>query len=895
MPEDDTDAEPSREHQKIFGKHKWRERLFSREKVPKVEAKVDTAVSDFLHGTNTNVDAPRLNTESASRWPPATELLSRHGRTQEIVPRPSSQQSGQPLQIRRQKRRTEGLVVRFADTAPEIIGEGGDDADLPARDVLKSRMHTKPIAHPAQDVHSGQDGAFRQLLQPHKGSEPPRRVSIQRVPTGFDGRKQPGDSDEHDEDTNADNVALTGVDEPQRETITETVIRTPGARKPVPSGLDKKLSQNGSSATSSRMEPRSPEEDRDSTSHKPSLLQAQAGKLNAEHQHSLKATAKPQSLRLSQSSHNTGSVPSSLMPGTPVPLLRDTPDLTAADVRPYINKRPSDSNNIVESTSKMHNNDPVDDFGIRVQHLDSVFQLSAATIQPLMDVSLVDWLRASIWWFLKGRGALESAARTRLSSSISSDNEGDDEIPQATKQAHVDLAKSWWITNKVIPDHPESNDSIQRDVKSTRDINVLQVSQLMQLHQTILMNMRTLAISTKKNRLLPSPSLLIRGADTRIWIEYPKFNPAVSAMLSGTITSTMTVASLGSSRPFLGILLGDTNRHFSFGRMFVDVSLISEDEGLGGNGFECVLSIIRERKESRVEITILSQDGKINLHVQSDKKEGLIWDDVQWKVKSHSLRICLSRDLDIAVRLSDSDFKTLWGIHNYTRQIEKEWQPQEDEEVVFDDVIKQLQHISPPRSSGSFPVEPLKRCKIRLFEKKLLITGGAGERKAHNGHRLVITTPPGIKILSSINRDIGRESPILFSYLRGEDGAPALLLKVAEGSIQSSIVMTFQDVSNRAELHSLLNGLFICDNESILGKSTLKDFTISESAVDSASPAPTLELPSDVQWQNLKIIGEDSEGGIHEVGNAIFSEHLRICVDCNYGTITDRVNVGKKA
>ncbi len=99
----------------------------------------------FLHGPSdkltfatpnpTSTHPPsltRIDTSSASRWPTAAEVQSS---------RRSRRRSTSP------KRSKKGLVVRFTDAQPEIIGEGGDEAELPTI-TLRQRAHTHPSSRP---------------------------------------------------------------------------------------------------------------------------------------------------------------------------------------------------------------------------------------------------------------------------------------------------------------------------------------------------------------------------------------------------------------------------------------------------------------------------------------------------------------------------------------------------------------------------------------------------------------------------------------------------------------------------------------------------------------------------------------------------------------------------
>ena len=906
MPNDD--AEASRDHHKLLGRPKWRERFFSRDKVPKAEGRFDTDVSDFLHGTNVDVEAPHhIDSHLALHWPSAAQNKVRNTEIQQMVSKPSIQQSDPRLPLRKKKRNTEGLSVRFTTSPPEIIGEGGDEAEMPPIEISTSRTHSTTIPQPGQNVPQIQANHDENLLQPSIDSDRARRTSIQRVPTGLDIRKQPGNpmsvtqvpgmkptspcvSSETCQDTSARSLSLKS----------DAVVSTGSTSSKEMSFLE----IQGCRTIVDSLEDAGGED-----SDKFSLLQPDVGVAGSEagnyisllpdpqSAHSSQDTTSPDSLPhyMSQSANSVDFIPLYHASEAAIEAQSCSPDSIARPMAHVTSQHSSDDGQADKHISEIVDEDPMNDIYIHAQQFNNVFQLCAAAVKPIADVPLLYWLRAGIWWFLKGRGGLERVVRTRSSSSLPppGTDEGTD-YSQSTNQAYIDLAKSVWIAKEVVPQCREIHELIPQHAILSTSSNESGLSQLLRIHHAILKSMRALAVSMKKNQLLPPPPLLVQGYDINVWVSHTSLTHMIAPAMQGKVSRKPVADSWPIPDPFFEILLGDTKRHFSFGRMFVDVVAISESMELGGDASTCLLSVTRGRTESQIEILILSQDGQLNLHIQSDKNRGLTWDDVHWKAKSKGLRIHLTPHLDIAVQFSDSNFKTLRGIHDYIREVELKWQPLDDEHVVFDEVVKRFQYLGSPRHSGGFPADLLERCEIRLFEKKIIISGRTIDRRYHSGHRLVIKTPPETKSLNCIDRCMGQESPILFSYLRGDEGAPALLLKTSDDSFKSSMIMTFQDVATRAELHSLLNGLFICENESIVGKIPLKGLKVSASPSDLDSVSQILEFPSDIIWQQLKIIDCETQENSHNQGGSIVSEHLRICVDCNYGTIADRINLGTK-
>src|SRR6266566_4745972 len=126
------------------------EKLFGRERKTSNEARDQTGgdLNDFLRGPSDSLKvahaAPpmlaKLDTRSATRYPNALSVQN------------SSQQS-LPLRPRSHTpnaRGKKGLRVRFVDTFPEIIGEGGDESEIPVVEIGKRKRAKSAPAPPPQ-------------------------------------------------------------------------------------------------------------------------------------------------------------------------------------------------------------------------------------------------------------------------------------------------------------------------------------------------------------------------------------------------------------------------------------------------------------------------------------------------------------------------------------------------------------------------------------------------------------------------------------------------------------------------------------------------------------------------------------------------------------------------
>ena len=914
MPDDGLGSELSRE-QTVLGSNKWRGKLFYKasqlskgiEKLRKDDGRSsktdDDGVSDFLHGAEQKpLQKPRIDTTIAPRWPAAVYADLFDESPASTNSRPSTAQSSRslPVIIQRKRRNAKHLHVTFTNTQPDIIGEGGDEAELPAREVFSSWQNAATEKLPdAAQTFTRTESQSRPPFQALK-SPPPfdddidfRKPLLRRVQTGADHLSPPLDLElrrrsmeieegtaqlHHRKEVGSGTSSVPHNEDTQRQT---TPILESNPPRPPPHRSSPHLR---SSSELSRFDPLPP---------KPASPRREE-------------VPKPQPYA-SSSPHVA---PSSLT-STPTPQIPDIPtrapppdDLhlppapssssTVGSEHAYWNtlspfndtltqRRPSPTRSVFDDgLTNAKEDESQDEFYARMQHLRGVFRLAAETSQATAQKATEYWLRASTWWFLKGRSALEASARQSQNKTPRLDGM---ELPLQIKQSYVDLAKAWWIVEEVIPDGSLGLEESSHS-GAINAIDGLDPPRIQQVYKSLRASMRALMLSMKKNRLLPPHSLLVQGVDTTIWITYPALPPGLLALVADLDPRSLIKRTSSGYEPFFGIFVGDTERHFSYGRMFVDTEIVSEDESSDDLQFPCILSIIRERTNSDLEITIASQDGQVNLHIQADKKRGPTWSDIHWKIKSHSMRINLTRDLDLTVRFWESDFKTLWGIHDYTRRVDQELKPKDTEEMVFNDTVTMFQYIPPTGSSGTFPSNPIKRCKVRLFEKRIHIPDGSGHRQLHDGYRMLVVTPPGVKSLSSLNRSFGLKQPILFNYLRGENNAPALLFHMRDEGVKSSMVLTFHEVLKRTELHMLLNGSFVGTNEWSSEEITLQDFSIAPLAAASSSK---LTLAPGVNWHHVRVIQEQDTTDDPDEAS---SDQLRITMTSNLGTITEHINVG---
>jgi len=123
-------------------KSKWGKLLKHSDSDSKQKFRLNDDVQDFLKpstekysglGTRPNA-SPKIDPTFAQRWPDAAELR-RASEANTFVPSPL------PAASSGRARRRKGLVVRFVQTAPDIIGHGGDETETPTVEVSRQRAN----------------------------------------------------------------------------------------------------------------------------------------------------------------------------------------------------------------------------------------------------------------------------------------------------------------------------------------------------------------------------------------------------------------------------------------------------------------------------------------------------------------------------------------------------------------------------------------------------------------------------------------------------------------------------------------------------------------------------------------------------------------------------------
>ncbi|KAL8983883.1 MAG: hypothetical protein Q9205_002000 [Flavoplaca limonia] len=800
---------------------------------------------------------------------------------------PSTSPETSPLGIRRKPPRKPNLHVAFATTAPVIIGEGGDEAMLPALDVLsypercaQSPAKTLRKTHPTADVSDRaetQDAAVN-------GSRP---RGLQRRSTGLQ------DSDPEinlgqkllstDRRPDGDGESMNSLQVGAGNQILGSPSRLPARGSPRFDVVFTRHEENDAQELADIDPIR-----RDSSS----LQEGQPHLLNpaTSFANSLTPSPTPPSPRRSDKSPERG------YPFPVAPTVKEEPALILAKQGSRSTQQQSqvvspshtpDGRGLsLRTIAKGFGEDALQDFAARVQPFGNVFLIG---LDARTEPGLARWVTAASWWFIKGRSGLEVSVRS-VGKTASTDNTMSMEISPLLKQAYVDLAKAWWITSEIAPKRfPEVKNLGNKDPIPISSIMQSffdrRTAELIQRHLSIVSNLRALAMSMKRNNRMPPSGLELQGSDVRIFLPYPSFSPGVARLLSSERSRVVADDEGIEESSFFPMPISDTESHFNYGRMFVEV-VLDHTKPESQIRISCLLSVLRKKVDRDITVVIASQDDQVHLVIQPDVNQRLSWRDVHWMTQNRCIEIDLRADLDLRVHFDERDFKTIWGIHDYIRTVQKGSQASKTEILVYEDTLASFQYFEQSKTAAHFPPEVIEGCILRLFECFCVVTEASGERRLHDGFRVMVVTPRSLKTLSSVSHFLGQQKPIVFSYLRDGQGAPAILLRTSKSSRDPSMVLSFQNQAERDFLHTLLSGTRLsagerCSNDLGLESLRVKLGTGEEQSVD--QDVGGLES---YRWKNVRILGQDPPH------TAIGGPQVRIWAESQSGCFVDRVNLG---
>lgn len=806
---------------------------------------------------------PKLNTSHSTRYANAHDASVTTAKYQ-----------GTPIPRRNKGRKN--LTVRFVETYPDVIGEGGDESDIPTIEISqrkRSRGQSAPVLPPPSIsyIKGFPDNRGNGSLV-EKQESPAPSPGLRRAPTGkVDHIRTAPTTAPAQPARNARSLSVrdtTTKNEQRRSFIeihqaemreAEGMAFAKAHRDAGPANHDREWEESNAimssppaaqsagptnPATSDPPPPltRKPLP-QDTLVRRPSLEQSPASV------HSVSSLSHSNSRYYRT---GNGSPPSPTKTSSPRPAPKKVPTFGFHDV--------------VSAAS----DDALNTFKSRVRHLSELFRLHSEKSRPLSTCTPEDLVRGALWWFLKGRMGVETAIRERPSSP-----ETQMRHEMAKQQAFTDLAKVCWMLEEIF-------NEVTGGKWSPTDTETGETRRALQS------NLRKLTMSMKRNEFMPPEEpFLPQTVDKTIWVDYPSVPQDLLALLSGFGSSSFAPQRPNTHMEMLDALpIGDTTQFFNFSRISTDVYLTERDSNDSNRFyFPCLLSTIRPQKQSNLVFVVASQNGAVQLRIQGNKNLGPVWDDVTWRNDTCALEIKLPRGFMVIVQCSQADYRMLLGMYDFGNKIQSTLFPRPDEQVLFRSSLRAFQYFDADPQSRVFPKDAVLACEVGLFEKLHKENSPTGLRTYHTGYRVAVMTGPRTRTLSGVNHVYPPTHPIQFGFLRGEKDDPALVLRFESSRSKGRMVFTFNDDKERFRFHNLLTGTAIHHDEQIFSEGTLAGFAVGQRITDNLGITGFNHL----NYRRARVVNDENGG---DEPQTILADRLRVVVDFENGTIIDRINVG---
>ncbi|KAL6895548.1 hypothetical protein HDV57DRAFT_13881 [Trichoderma longibrachiatum] len=816
-----------------------------------------------------SLSLPKLDT-SIPRFPQAQQQQAQQNRGQAPG---AGNDVRSPRRSPRPSRR--GLTVRFNETHIEVIGEGGDESEVPTMEISKRKKERKqpppptppqarPRPSPSLPSYSNSDLSSQDDFVPKP---------ISRTQTGFSSiySPEPEPKPLPKTRTNSSQLqpqnpgrnqssGLLGVSSNNTDENRKSFIEVHQAQMALAEGRAFAKAARTASAASEHDwgEKKLPPSRELNDSPEPTSPEAQARPT---------ADYSP----VTSMSTNSGNYPSPNNQTAPASQ-RDYPRRPSDSSQPRAPPSMASRALSVRVTDAVAGAEALKTFVARSRHLFALFRLHAEQVRTLSSCSQSQLARGSLWWFLKGRMGLEAAIRDRPTSPQSQM-----QLELDRQQAHSNLAKSYWLCQEVLPDLIESQGL-------DPDPEVADVA------KSVVTALTKLAISMKRNQILPpEDAVLPQTIDKSIWVEYPPLSQDLVALLTGNWGGGLTA--MQHPMNYLELLdafpVGDTAETFCYGRLPAEVFLMEQGRENKQLRFPCMLSLVRPTKQTGLVFVISSQDGNIQLPIQDrTSKNGPSWEDIRWRPESSSFDLRLPRGFKLAVQLTQSDYRMLYNMYDYAVKLQQTLQPRPDEQVVFRNTLRSFQYLDADPNSRAFPKEPISSCDVALFEKLRKENGPQGQRCWHTGFRIAVVTGPKTRTACGVSHTYPPPLPVQFGFFRAEGDLPAFSVKFENGRQKGRMVMVFGDEKERARFHSLLTGTSIEPGEKVFTDVPITSVVIAQSLREPLGMSPFSRL----QWKAGRVVNDeyDAEG---EAAPTVLADRLRIILEHQYGTITDRINV----
>ena len=888
-------------------RERFRDRLLKKtDKLREKDVQRDEDIDDFLLKSPQDGDAlprfasplrkpvPRINVAASPRWPEAQEITAKEG-TVRLVENRKEALPYFPTKPRRKK----GLTVRFAEIAPQIIGEGGDEAEAPT--VLISRTSQSGSAH--SFAHDGYPQIYgtsattdaNPTASASNIADPAFRPRILvRAPTGL-----------RDEERGPDAVALVnGMKETEFELSVASKDMTQNAVKSHSDSLTS--SSKGLNRQMLEEEARVFISDRRDSSPEPAL-QRQIVTPPINSQESLPSALMASYVQRGYSPRTASSLLSpegqSPRPSRPSSSssngsmaarsssrqsldLGQGPNHTAPPVTMVPKRKP-----LLTSPGIGTQEDALPEFRLRARRYYSLFILAVETTKPGMDAPLSRWVRAAAWWFL--------AAETNFKL-LRKDLEDGVNILQITTsrrhtQAIVDLAKTAWIIEDIVQQYAKaesidisSPESIERLIRGN---TVPRLSRSLQYWQDLSKRFVSLVAAIRRNGFMTSTSdPLFPGIDSIIWLPHHDLAPNVSSLLRlanpSWIKMDDTVTPVEPLDLAEVIPLKSTADTFRMRSIFCQTSGGFPHQSQTPN-VPCILTIARRRGSYALVLFVASQDHGINVAIETDPVRG---DRIEWQPTTFGALCKFADGFQFLIQLLQADYMHLKECYDLARRVSTATaqdvltHAKFSESLIFRATAKMFERKSLEKVK-SFPYEGKQRdCDILLIEKFEFLRGKSNSRKIHRGFRLSVVFSPHAANLGILDVAIGGDKPIL---LQSSNEHTPLLIELMEHR-GASLLIQFAQNKDFNRFYELLTSLdYFARGNDGFGNISIRSFSIEPSSSEATT------FLSGAPWKNVQITtGNGQSHQSNYTANMVDSASISIRIFSAHCVFADRLSQG---
>jgi hypothetical protein len=830
--------------------------------------------------------APRINVSSSPRWPEAQSTTAGEGVPQSV------EGPDETLPYRPSKpRRREGLTVGFTKTAPQIIGEGGDEAEAPTISI--SRMRQSSSVSPSSfDGHSQSHGgaaAVSAETTPHASSDTTinsagaqfRPPILVRAPTGF-GQAGMG---------SGVMAAAESMENAEFELSREgDIVAQPGSQahpdlrpSAAAAGLSRKMREEEAQALTSRLRDPSPEP----------LAQQQNVTPPINSQKSLSTAFMPSQARREHSPH---AVYNLLSPHgrSPSPSRPSSSSSHGSQIAPSSSRSSPRRKPLANAPAPESKEDALGEFRSHGQRYHGLFVLAAENTEPGLHAPLPRWIRAAAWWFLNAETSFK-LLRKDLAEGI---NILQIMASRRHMQAIVDLAKTAWILEVIVRDYAKAEgldlltpESIDRLIQISP---LSRFSRTLQYLQVLSNRFRSLVAAVKRSGFMASTSEnqpLSPGIDSTIWITHHILDLDVAKWLRSANPSWVQMDdTMTSNEPFdlaKVIPLKNTANTFRMRSMFCQVS----------GGFQqrdptskipCILTTARRRGSYALVIFVASQDHSINVVLEIDSVRG---DGIEWQPTVSSALFNFADGFQFLIQIQQADYMYLKESYDLAKRASTGTvsdvlqNPNLREKLIFRATASTFERRS-KENIYSFPYEGEQRdCEILLFTRSEQSRDPTIIHRAHRGFRLSVMLSPHAAGLSILDAYLGSDKPIL---LHSSSDSNSPLLELLDHR-RASLLIRFQRNREFNRFYELLTGLHHSAAEGNRVENVpLRSFSIEPSSSEAKA------FFNAAPWRNVQITTEKVQGypPIHGGTNPTHSAPINISASSTHGVFADRFPQG---